>query len=326
MSSVLKSFAKTLNDLAEKNEDVRNSLSELKQNNAEVLRHLSQHTTQIAALETENAKLFKQVKFLTEQVIQQDQYSRKDIVIMTGLTYEEGESQEELATSVTRILNQSTGNSLNLTKRDFIAIHRNRINLNSDRPPTVTIKFLRFTDKDAMFTKMAFAKRKAIYPYIKLHHGLCPGLIEERNKISNHENVKFCRYEGANIFFTVCVVFSGKLDRFYNRIRNYEHLHTGPYPGGLQQVQLHPQDESRVHFAKPVFRRVQQGATGASAKLRLGLLKSLSKIDCGPKGLENARFYWGFGPWDTRWGVAPGPPLGDGALRLASLGQLHPPR
>jgi septal ring factor EnvC (AmiA/AmiB activator) len=93
MSSVLKSFAKTLNDLAEKNEDVRNSLSELKQNNAEVLKHLSQHITQIAALEMENAKLFKQVKFLTEQVIQQDQYSRKDIVIMTGLIYEEGESR-----------------------------------------------------------------------------------------------------------------------------------------------------------------------------------------------------------------------------------------
>ena len=225
MSSVLKSFAKTLNDLAEKNEDVRNSLSELKQNNAEVLKHMSQHTTQIAALEMENAKLFKQVKFLTEQVIQQDQYSRKDIVIMTGLIYEEGESQEELATSVTRILNQSTGNSLNLTKRDFIAIHRNRINLNSDRPPTVTIKFLRFTDKDAMFTKIAFAKRKEIYPHIKLHHGLCPGLIEESDKISNLENVKFCRYEGANRYFTVCVVVSGKPDRFYKRIRNYEHLH-----------------------------------------------------------------------------------------------------
>jgi hypothetical protein len=69
---------------------------------------------------------------------------------------------------------------------------------------------------------------------------------------------------------------------------------------------------------------VQQGATGASAKLRLGLLKSLSKIDCGPKGLENARFFWGFGSGDTQWGIAPGPPLGDGALRLASLGQLQP--
>jgi hypothetical protein len=97
-----------------------------------------------------------------------------------------------------------------------------------------------------------------------------------------------------------------------------------PVSRGVQQVKLHPQDESRVHFAKPVFRRAQQDATGASAKLRLGLLKSLLKIDCGSKGLENARFFWGFCPLDTQWGVAPGPPLGDGALRLASLGQLHP--
>jgi len=226
ISTVLKQFAKTLTDLAEKNEDVRNSLSELKQNNTEVLKHLSQHTTQIAALETENAKLFKQVNFLTEQVIQQDQYSRKDIVIMTGLSYEEGESQEELTTSVIKVLNRTTGNSLNLTNRDFIAIHRNRINLNSNRPPTVTIKFIRFTDKDAMFTKLVFAKRKELYPDIKLHHGLCPGLIEERNKISNHENVKFCRYDGANRFFTVCIVTPGKPDRFLNRIRSLEHFNS----------------------------------------------------------------------------------------------------
>ena len=170
------------------------------------------------------AKLFKQVKFLTEQVIQQDQYSRKDIVIMTGLRYEEGETQEELAASVIGVLNRTTGNSLNLNKRDFIAIHRNQIKLNSNRPPTVTIKFIRFTDKEALFTKLAFDKRKELYPHIKLHHGLCPGLIEERNKISAHENVKFCRYEGANRYFTVCVVASGKPDRFYNRIRNFEHL------------------------------------------------------------------------------------------------------
>jgi hypothetical protein len=90
----------------------------------------------------------------------------------------------------------------------------------------------------------------------------------------------------------------------------------------VQQVQLHPQDESKVHFAKPVSMRMLQGATGA----RLSLLKSSLKIDCGPKGLENARFLWGLGPLDTQWGVAPGPPLGDGALRLASLGKLHPPR
>jgi hypothetical protein len=42
-----------------------------------------------------------------------------------------------------------------------------------------------------------------------------------------------------------------------------------PVSRGVQQVQLHPQYESRVHFSRPVSRRVQQGATGASAKLRL---------------------------------------------------------
>ena len=69
---------------------------------------------------------------------------------------------------------------------------------------------------------------------------------------------------------------------------------------------------------------MQQGATGASAKSRLTLLKSLLKIDFGPKGLENTIFFRGLGPLDTQWGVTPGPTLWDGALRLASLGQLHP--
>jgi hypothetical protein len=31
----------------------------------------------------------------------------------------------------------------------------------------------------------------------------------------------------------------------------------------------------------------------------LGPLKFSLKIDCGPKELENARFFWGLGPLDT---------------------------
>jgi hypothetical protein len=46
----------------------------------------------------------------------------------------------------------------------------------------------------------------------------------------------------------------------------------GPYPGGCNS------------------------ATGAIAKLRLSQLKSSLKIDCGPKELENARFFRGLGP------------------------------
>lgn len=240
ISNVLKSLNKTLNELSDKhteagrtleelhrkNEDVRTTLGEIKQDNAEVLKNLTQHTQQIAALEEQNTKLFEQVRLLTEQVTQQDQYSRKDIVIMTGLSYDEGESPDELARSVINVLNRISGNSLNLTKRDFIAIHRNRIDKNSPRPPTVTIKFIRFSDKDAMFTKNAFLLRKNAFPQIRLHHGLCPGLIEERNNISKLDIVKFCRYEGANRHFTVCVSIEGQPDKFYNRIRNLKHFKT----------------------------------------------------------------------------------------------------
>ena len=116
------------------------------------------------------------------------------------------------------------GNKLNLTDRDFVAIHRNRIDKSSDRPPTVTIKFLRYSDKDKLFDRAALSKRKEIFPHIKLHHGLCPGLIEERNKISAISGVKFVRYDGANRHFTVCFMKNGEPDRFFNRIRNFEHM------------------------------------------------------------------------------------------------------
>ena len=224
ISNVLKSLYKMLNDLSDKHSEAGKTLEDLHRKNEDVLKHLTHHAKQIAALEEENGKLYSQVKFLTEQVIQQDQYSRKDIVIMTGLSYSEGESPQELTQSVANVLNRITGNNLNLTKRDFVAIHRNKIDKNSSRPPTVTIKFIRFSDKDELFTKMAFTRRKEAFPQIKLHHGLCPGLIEERNKISNLDGVKFCRYDGANRHFTVCVSTTGQPDKFYNRIKSSEHF------------------------------------------------------------------------------------------------------
>ena len=193
--------------------------------NDEVLRRLDKIAEKIETLQNENLRLNKEVKVLQEKMTALDQYSRKDILIMTGLGYEEDESNDELARTVTTILNAIRGNSLALTTRDFVAIHRNGRFYKNDRPPTVTVKFIRFTDKDSVFSKRALSSCKRLYPDVRLHHGLCPGFIEIRNKLSEVNNVKFVNYVGANRYLTVCVTDPhGGDDKFYNRIQNVAQL------------------------------------------------------------------------------------------------------
>ena len=215
-----------LDNLATKStvSDLCDKVDTLLEKHDDVLGQLTAHSQQISQLEEENCRLNNEVKVLKEKVNDQDQYSRKDIVILTGLKYTEEESQTELNKAVLDILNKISGNGVILNSRDFVAIHRNRRNVNNNRPPTITIKFLRFSDKDAMFTKRARATLKQHYSHIKLHHGMSPGYIDIRNKLSECDSVKFVRYEGANRFFTVCVSSgNGDPDIFLNRIRNVQH-------------------------------------------------------------------------------------------------------
>lgn len=193
--------------------------------NDEVLKRLDQNAEKIESLQDDNKRLNKEVQVLNEKLMSLDQYSRKDILILTGISYEEEESSQELTKEVTTILNAITGNQLDLNHRDFIAIHRNgRFHRNS-RPPTVTVKFVRFTDKDCVMSKLSTSKCKTLYPHIRMHHGLCPGYVTIRNELASVENVKFVKFAGANRFFTVCVTDPlGGDDKFYNRIQNITQL------------------------------------------------------------------------------------------------------
>ena len=226
----LNKVAIMLTELSGKVDDILNEkkkanerLDQLVEKNTEVLRRLDQHTEQIDTLHTKNEKLTQEVAVLKEKMMLQDQYSRKDILIVTGLEYSEEESNEELAQMVTKLLNTITGNTLQLTTRDFIAIHRNGRSYKNSRPPTITVKFIRFTDKDCVLSKRAQSNCKRMYPTIRMHHGLCPGYVEIRNKLSEVSGVKFARYAGANRFFTVCATVNGE-DKFYNRIQNVQQL------------------------------------------------------------------------------------------------------
>ncbi len=193
--------------------------------NGEVLKRLDSNSHKIDELQIENSRLNKEVDLLNEKLNNQEQYSRKDVIIVTGMPYTDEESPHELAKNVAEMLNKITEGRLSLTPRDFIAIHRNGRQHVKNRPPTVTVKFIRFSDKDAVFEKRARKNFKTMFPKIHMHHGLCPGYIEIRNKLALVENVKFARYDGANRYFTVLVTSpDGGEDKFYNRIRNVEQL------------------------------------------------------------------------------------------------------
>ena len=81
----------------------------------------------INILKTDNKELRSEVKCLTEEVVKLDQYSRKGVMTVTGLEYENGEEQEALESSITSMLNEITPpgpGQRRISPADFVAVHR----------------------------------------------------------------------------------------------------------------------------------------------------------------------------------------------------------
>lgn len=153
----------------------------------------------ISSMKNEMTELHSRVDELQQDRDRLDQYSRKDVAIITGLRMPANETQEQLYATVTGMFNKAS--SANLKNNDFVAIHRNSATYNGLRPPTITCKFLRFTDKDIIFRRENKLKLKN--EGINIHHNMCRGLIAEQDKLTNHANVKFVIYQGYNRHFSV---------------------------------------------------------------------------------------------------------------------------
>lgn len=207
--------------------DIKNQNDAILQNQERCLERMEIHSADILELKKDNQTLKKRVGLLEEQMIQMDQYSRKNVMIVTGLEFDEDEAQHRLESTLCGMFNDITGKkgSLGLSLSDFVAIHRNGRKLRKGRPPSVTVKFLRYFDKDSLFAKHLVQARKTKYPGIVFHHCLCPGLIEVQSLLTAHPRVKFAIYEGGNRFFSVCVKDQARgSDFFLNRIQNIEHF------------------------------------------------------------------------------------------------------
>jgi len=207
--------------------DIKKQNDTIIDNQERCLKRMEQNTTDIKALQTEAASTQGRVAVLEEQLLRMDQYSRKSVMILTGLKYTEEESQAELEGNVLNILNNLLGKpgGSGLAITDFAAIHRNGRFMRNNRPPSVTVKFLRYYEKDEFYSRRLVTARKTKYPDLRLHHCMAPGYIEMQKLMSNHPAVKFVLFEGCARLFSVCIKGDeNKSDYFINRVQSFEHL------------------------------------------------------------------------------------------------------
>lgn len=228
--SISKSASITDSQLKQLVVDIKRQNDTIIDNQERCLERMEKHSEDISILQTENHQLKRRVGVLEEQMTRMDQYSRKSVMIVTGMDFTEEESQQKLESRILGMLNDILGRhgSLSFTLADFVAIHRNGRRPKNGRPPTVTVKFLRYFEKDSLFVKRVIQCRKNRFPDIRFHHAMCPGFIEVQKLLSAHPRVKFANFEGCNRFFSVCVKdntgsASGN-DFFLNRIQSVAHL------------------------------------------------------------------------------------------------------
>lgn len=152
---------------------------------------------------TENMKhVERRVDVLETEMRVIDQYSRKDVMILTGLPLHDPdeETEEELASKVLdafRFVNPS----LPMTYKDFSAIHRNGRRGKNGKPPSVTVKFLRLHEKAKFMTREA--KRKFKAKDLNVFHALAPRTIAEQDLIKNSESCDYVFYSGPQEHFVV---------------------------------------------------------------------------------------------------------------------------
>ncbi len=153
----------------------------------------------VTLLTEENTNVKRRMSDMEANFTQLDQYSRKDVTILTGLPVGLNETQEDVEHNVLDILHHVRPD-LNLTMKDFSAIHRNGKSGKNGKPPSITIKFLRLHEKEKFMSKDAKTKFKQ--KHVNVFHALCPGMINQQSLISEHPKVDYVFYAGPRGHFT----------------------------------------------------------------------------------------------------------------------------
>ena len=172
----------------------------------------------VQTLKKENVVLIRRVNQLEEDQARQEQYSRKGVMIMTGVQMPTDETATQLLETVLGNLNALIPPRQSLSCADFVAVHRNGRNYSStNRPPSITVKFIRYTQKELFFNKQCRLKLKSDLPGVNYFHNLSQYFVKVQDKIKDNEQVKWVRYDGDRRGFTVCL-HSGS---FLNFVQSY---------------------------------------------------------------------------------------------------------
>lgn len=174
----------------------------------------------VSDLQEENTHLKERVDILEESHAKLEQYSRKGVMIMTGVQMKEGESTEDLERIVIGNLHTILNRTSVFNRSDFIAIHRNGYKYKNNRPPSITVKFIRYFQKDLFFCKDARINRKENLADVNYFHNLSSHYINIQNAIQDAKLTKWTRYDGDRRGFTVCLE-NGKILNFIHSLASF---------------------------------------------------------------------------------------------------------
>ena len=102
----------TINQILTATQELKKMYFEIKQTTEaqllkqdEILAKLQQNTQDVKDLKMENQKLKSRLATTEEELNRAEQYSRKDVLIITGLEFEDNETDKQLQTSVIGMFN-----------------------------------------------------------------------------------------------------------------------------------------------------------------------------------------------------------------------------
>ena len=192
--------------------NIQSSINNLQQS-------MSKLENNVEEIDQKTEKVKDRVILLEEHHAIMDQYSRKDVSILTGLEYYDTETPDQMTKAVLGKLN-SIYPYPPLTLKDFVAIHRNRKpTAPSNRPPSVTLKFIRHHEKDFFMSKEVKQKLKGMK--LNIFHAMCPALIEYQELIKNHSDVKYVFYDGPQRKFVIKLIKSDKFMRYVSSYNDF---------------------------------------------------------------------------------------------------------
>ena len=132
----------------------------------------------IEELRGEVSSLNEKRNSITEQVDQQEQYSRRNRLLIHGIAERNHDNTDDLALEIFR-----EKLDIELTQRDLDRTHRiGKNDKRSNRPRPVIVKFIRYNDRKKIFSKKKQLKNSGISiteSLTKLRMGKLPKTREE---------------------------------------------------------------------------------------------------------------------------------------------------